>query len=286
MRNNIIEKVMANHPNLSEFVNGMEFIKNTHSLYKDIGGMKNNRVAKGIIKYVTAENELCWNYVVQFVYYVMEGIDKKGTMACKEDIDWQEACCMCFPKELKQIDTKRAFKELFKILAYNNEEDTDELLAEPILNAYGWPLIVKKLVGLYEEILCTSTEYAEQNPLHEQQPDCIMEEENISDAPAEENNILGENKDSLESSSTDLIIETSTDSPIHKEKATSNKKYARGRSILLTGPDGEITEWSSVKAINKEIGIPEGSIRKCVTGHSTSIRYNNQKYVATYKEAC
>lgn len=289
MKKNIIEKVMANHPGLGEFVNGMEFIKEVHSLYKSLGGMKNNQIAKGIIRYVANENDLGWEYVVQLISYIVEQIDKKGINSCKENIDWEQACIKCFPKELELVKTKSAFKDLFYLVALNNNDNVDNLLVESTLSAYGWPLIVKGLVSLYEEMSSTSTDFVEFPLLNEEESTSIMEENNAIDTSKEDSKVEDESTSIIECPSATLKVEDvieATEPIVNSAKSISNKKYARGRAIVLVDPDGTITEWGSAKAIETSIGIPEGSIRKNVSGNSTFIRFNHKKYKASYKEAC
>ena len=129
---------MTKHSSLNEFVDGMRFLRELHSLYKDLGGMKNNETAKGFLLYVAKENEMAWHYVVQFIFYLFEQIDKKGISKCKENIDWEKTCRKCYPKILDLTKTKSAFKDLFYLIAMNKGDDIDELIAESILSAYGW----------------------------------------------------------------------------------------------------------------------------------------------------
>lgn len=288
MKNNIIEKVMANHSSLGEFVNGMEFIKEVHSLYKSLGGMKNYKIAKGIIKYVANENELGWEYVMQFISYIVEQIDKKGITSCKENIDWEQACIKCFPKELELVKTKSAFKDLFYLVALNNNDNVDNLLMESTLSAYGWHLIVKSLVSLYEEMLSTSTEFAEPHILlsKDEESASIMEESEAIDTPTEEPKVEDESPSIAECPSVTPTVAEITEPLVKSAKTVPPKKYARGRTIVLVEPDGARTEWVNAKAIEKSIGIPEGSIRKNVSGNSTFIRYKHKIYKASYKEAC
>lgn len=277
MKKNIIENVMANHSGLGEFVNGMEFVKEVHSLYKNLGGMKNYQIAKGIIKYVANENELGWNYVVMFLGYLFENIDKEGITACKESIDWKSACKKCYPKELDKVKTKVAFKDLFYLIALNNDEDIDNLLAESTLSAYGWHKIVKRIVAIYEEILSTSILFVEPTVEDAESPTEVKVETEILDTP-----VVVKKVTTASSIPTTVESEEHTDTP----KPVPHKKYARGRTIILKCPDGTVSEWANVKAIKDAVGIPEGAVRKNLSGHSASMRFNRKKYIASYKEAC
>lgn len=275
---------MANHLGLNEFVNGMEFVKEVHSLYKNLGGMKNYQIAKGIIQYVANENELGWNYVVQFISYLVEQIDKKGITACKENIDWEQACIKCFPKELELVKTKSAFKDLFYLVALNKNEDADALLTESTLSAYGWHLIVKNMVALYEEMLSTSTLSVDSTVKEVESPIEVKEETECFATQIEEVKNVIEEKEVITAST----ITTTIESKEHADtlKPVAHKKYARGRTIILKCPDGAVTEWASPKDIEKSIGIPVGNIRKNLSGNSDSMRFNHKKYIASYKEAC
>lgn len=281
MKKNIIETVMANHSGLGEFVNGMEFVKEIHSLYKNLGGMKNPQIAKGIVKYVVNENMLDWQYVIMFLGYLFEKIDKEGVTACKESIDWKSACEKCYPKELDKVKTKVAFKDLFYLISLNNDEDIDNLLTESTLSAYGWHNIVKRMVAIYEEILSTSTLFTEPNVEEVESSIEVNEIEHLA-IPVE-----GE-KEAIEETITTTTITTPMESKEHTDapEPVAYKKYARGRTIILKCSDGTVTEWSSPVDIEKSIGIPAGNIRKNVSGNSDSMRFNHKKYIASYKEAC
>ena len=78
--------------------------------------------------------------------------------------------------------------------------------------------------------------------------------------------------------------------PVKKKELSSQsqkpQKYKRGRRIILEHPDGTISEWQSPQAIQEAVGIPQGAIRKNISGNSGYIRFNHQKYQASYKEAC
>lgn len=280
MKKNVIEKLMAKHSSLNEFVNGMAFLKEVHSLYKVLGGMRNYLIAKGILRYITIENELEWDYVVRFIFYLIEEIDKKGLSECKKNIDWEFACKKYCSDELSKTKTKVAFKELFYLVALNNNDDIDDLLAEPILDAYGWYQIVKKIVAQYEEILSTNTEYAE-HMLEEKEMEC-----DTLDVHKEKNNIQEESQKNICTSTTPKV---DGEENVHSEENSdfiAPKKYVRNRTIILKClTDDTETEWSSPKAIEDSIGIPMGTIRKNVSGHTNYIRFNNKKYQATYKVA-
>lgn len=275
-----LEKIMAKHSSLNEFVDGMTFLKNVHSLYKVLGGMRNYLIAKGILRYITIENELEWDYVVRFIFYLIEEIDKKGLSECKKNIDWEFACKKYCSDELSKTKTKVAFKELFYLVALNNNDDIDDLLAEPILDAYGWYQIVKKIVAQYEEILSTNTEYAE-HMLEEKEMEC-----DTLDVHKEKNNIQEESQKNICTSTTPKV---DGEENVHSEENSdfiAPKKYVRNRTIILKClTDDTETEWSSPKAIEDSIGIPMGTIRKNVSGHTNYIRFNNKKYQATYKVA-
>lgn len=280
MKKNVIEKIMAKHSSLNEFVDGMAFLKEVHSLYKVLGGMNNYQIAKGILRYITKENELEWDYVVRFIFYLIEEIDKKGLSECKKNIDWEFACKKYCSDELSKTKTKVAFKELFYLVALNNNDDIDDLLAEPILDAYGWYQIVKKTVAQYEEILSTNTEYAE-HMLEEKEMEC-----DTLDVHKEKNNIQEESQKNICTSTTPKV---DGEENVHSEENSdfiAPKKYVRNRTIILKClTDDTETEWSSPKAIEDSIGIPMGTIRKNVSGHTNYIRFNNKKYQATYKVA-
>ena len=280
MKKNVIEKLMAKHSSLNEFVNGMAFLKEVHSLYKVLGGMRNYLIAKGILRYITIENELEWDYVVRFIFYLIEEIDKKGLSECKKNIDWEFACKKYCSDELSKTKTKVAFKELFYLVALNNNDDIDDLIAEPILDAYGWYQIVKKIVAQYEEILSTNTEYAE-HMLEEKEMEC-----DTLDVHKEKNNIQEESQKNICTSTTPKV---DGEENVHSEENSdfiAPKKYVRNRTIILKClTDDTETEWSSPKAIEDSIGIPMGTIRKNVSGHTNYIRFNNKKYQATYKVA-
>lgn len=275
------EKIMAKHSSLNEFIDGMTFLKNVHSLYKVLGGMKNYLIAKGILRYITIENELEWDYVVRFIFYLIEEIDKKGISECEKNIDWEFACKKYCSDELSKTKTKVAFKELFHIVALNNNDDIDDLLAEPILDAYGWYQIIKKIVAQYEEILSTNTEYAEHLlGEEEKETECAS-----LDVHTEKNNVQEESQENICTSTTPKVDDEEN---VHSEENSdfiAPKKYARNRTIILKCLTDETeTEWSSAKEIKNSVGIPMGAIRKNVSGHSKYIRYNNKKYQATYKE--
>ena len=280
MKKNVIEKLMAKHSSLNEFVNGMAFLKEVHSLYKVLGGMRNYLIAKGILRYITIENELEWDYVVRFIFYLIEEIDKKGLSECKKNIDWEFACKKYCSDELSKTKTKVAFKELFYLVALSNNDDIDDLIAEPILDAYGWYQIVKKIVAQYEEILSTNTEYAE-HMLEEKEMEC-----DTLDVHKEKNNIQEESQKNICTSTTPKV---DGEENVHSEENSdfiAPKKYVRNRTIILKClTDDTETEWSSPKAIEDSIGIPMGTIRKNVSGHTNYIRFNNKKYQATYKVA-
>ena len=281
MKKNVIEKIMAKHSSLNEFVDGMAFLKEVHSLYKVLGGMNNYQIAKGILRYITKENELEWDYVVRFIFYLLEEIDKKGISESKKNIDWERACKKYYSDELSKIKTKVAFKELFYLVALNNNDDIDDLLAEPILEAYGWYQIVKKTVAQYEEILSTNTEYAE-HMLEEKEMEC-----DTLDVHKEKNNIQEESQKNICTSTTPKV---DGEENVHSEENSdfiAPKKYVRGRPIVLKClTDGKEMEWTTAKAIEDSLGIPKGAIRKNVSGHSKYIRHNNIKYQAFYKEVC
>lgn len=290
MKQNIIEKVMAEHPLLGEFVNGMEFIKDVHSIYKYLGGVKNANSAKGFIKTIADENEVSWCYVVQFLSYLLEKIDKSGIITCKEnkeDLDWEQVCKKCYPKELKLVKIKRAFKDFFYLVALNNNDNIDALLEEFALNNYGWQKIVVKVVGLYEEILSTNTEYVEPSIVKEDIAEPIAEEVAVVDTSiTEEKASVEEPKKVITTTSISAVSDDSEEHSSDKTKVVENKKYARHRTIVLKYPNGEKEDFPSPKAVSDSTGIPMGAIRKNVSGHSTYIRFNKEKYQASYKDAC
>ena len=287
MQKNIIQKVMAKHSSLNEFVDGMGFLRELHSLYKDVGGMKNNETAKGFLLYVAKENEMAWHYVVQFIFYMFEHIDKKGISKCKENIDWEKTCRKCYPKILDLTKTKSAFKDLFYLIAMNNGDDTEELIAESTLSAYGWHLIVKAMVELYEEILCTNTEYADHISAKEELPMEIEKVSESSETPTENAETVEEPKEVITVSEGEKCSEVQEEQSSVKQEVSAKKKYVRGRPIVLKClTDGKEKEWATAKAIEDSLGIPMGAIRKNVSGHSKYIRYNNMKYQASYKEVC
>ena len=282
MKKNVIEKIMAKHSSLNEFVDGMAFLKEVHSLYKVLGGMNNYQIAKGILRYITKENELEWDYVVRFIFYLLEEMDKKGISESKKYIDWERACKKYYSDELSKIKTKVAFKELFYLVALNNNDDIDDLLAEPILEAYGWYQIVKKTVAQYEEILSTNTEYAE-HMLGEEEKEMKCD---TLDVHTEKKNTQDDTQENICTSTTPNV---DGEEEVHSEEKAdfiAPKKYTRNRTIILKCLTDETeTEWSSPKQIEDSIGIPMVSIRKNVSGHSKYIRFNNKKYQATYKVA-
>lgn len=286
MKHNIVDKIMAKHSGLNEFVNGMEFLKEVHSLYKNLGGMKNYQIAKGIIKYVVNEKELDWNYVVTFIGYLFDEKDKKGITACKENIDWEQACKRCYPKVLELTKTKSAFKDLFYLIALNNNEDIDVLLTESTLSAYGWHKIVKYMVELYEEILNTNAEYAE---YISEKEELSMDAEMVESTklPTDDVETVENSKEVITLSDVENCSDAQEEQTIDKQKSSVTKKYARGRHIVLKClTDGTETEWATPKEIEDSIGIPMGAIRKNVSRNSNYIRYNSKKYQAFYKEAC
>ena len=250
------------------------------AVFMGAGLIGHKQIAKGILRYITKENELEWDYVVRFIFYLLEEIDKKGISESKKNIDWERACKKYYSDELSKIKTKVAFKELFYLVALNNNDDIDDLLAEPILEAYGWYQIVKKTVAQYEEILSTNTEYAE-HMLEEKEMEC-----DTLDVHKEKNNIQEESQKNICTSTTPKV---DGEENVHSEENSdfiAPKKYVRNRTIILKClTDDTETEWSSPKAIEDSIGIPMGTIRKNVSGHTNYIRFNNKKYQATYKVA-
>lgn len=271
MQKNIVNKVMMSHPKLNEFVDGSEIAKQVHSLYKILGGIKNPSAAKGFLRYVTNENEYGWDYVVQFLFYFIEQIDNKGLAICKDNIDWEVACKKSYPKILALTKTKTAFKDLFFLIALNNGDDTNVLLADATLAAYGWEKIVKKIVATYEEWLCTSTEIAEYTLLND-----IMQKEEVLEGSVVE----------TKENTSAAYEEVSEEDKKCKTETVPQKKYARGRTIVLSClSDGTEEEYPNPMAIESSIGIPMGNVRKNVSGHSDFIRFNNKKYKASYKMA-
>ena len=267
-----ISKITKQNSSLCEFIDGLDFIKQVHSICKIIGGIENQSCSKGIFKYVANENEIGWTYVVKFLNVLMTNVDQKGFGACKEKVDWENVCKQYCPKEMKEANTKVAFKDLFYLVALNKYDDIDSILAEHHLAAYGWQMIVKKVVALYEEMLCTDTQYVEQI-CPKEAPVMEMEE-----APAvEEKPVMEKTPDVMKV-------------PVKKKELSSQsqkpQKYKRGRRIILEHPDGTISEWQSPQAIQEAVGIPQGAIRKNISGNSGYIRFNHQKYQASYKEAC
>lgn len=271
--NKTISKITKQNSSLCEFIDGLDFMKQVHSIYKIIGGIENQSCSKGILKYVANENEIGWTYVVKFLNLLMTNVDQKGFGACKEKVDWENVCKQYCPKEMKEANTKVAFKDLFYLMALNKNDDIDSILAEHHLAAYGWKQIVKKVVALYEEMLCTDTQYVEQI-CPKEAPVMEVEEE---EAPVEEKPVMEKSPDVMKV-------------PVKKKELSSQsqkpQKYKRGRRIILEHPDGTISEWQSPQAIQEAVGIPQGAIRKNISGNSGYIRFNHQKYQASYKEAC
>ena len=258
-----ISKITKQNPSLGEFIDGLDFIKQVYSIYKIIGGIENQNCSKGVFKYVANENEIGWTYVLKFLNLLMTNVDQKGFGACKERVDWENVCKQYCPKEMNEANTKVAFKDLFYLVSLNKYDDIDSILAEHHLAAYGWQMIVKKVVALYEDMLCTDTQYVEQI--------CPKE------APVEEKPVMEKTPDVMKV-------------PVKKKELSSQsqkpQKYKRGRTIILEHPDGTRSEWKSPKAIQEAVGISQGAIRKNISGNSEYIRYNHQKYQASYKEAC
>ena len=287
MKKNIIQKIMAKHSSLNGFVDVMRFLRELHSLYKGLGGMKNYETAKGFLIYVAKENEIAWHYVVQFIFYLLEQIDKKGISKCKENIDWEQTCRRCYPKILDLIKTKSAFKDLFYLIAMNKGDDTEELIAESTLYAYGWHLIVKAMIELYEDILCTNTEYADHISAKEEHPMEIEKVSESSETPTKNAETVEEPKEVITVSEGEKCSEVQEEQSSDKQDVSAKKKYVRGRPIVLKClTDGKEKEWATAKAIEDSLGIPMGAIRKNVSGHSKYIRHNNMKYQASYKEVC
>ena len=218
---------------------------------------------------------------------MFEHIDKKGISKCKENIDWEQTCRKCYPKILDLTKTKLAFKDLFYLIAMNNGDDTEELIAESTLSAYGWHLIVKAMVELYEEILCTNTEYADHISAKEELSMEIEKVSESSETPTENAETVEEPKEVITVSKGEKCSEVQEELSSVKQEVSTKKKYVRGRPIVLKClTDGKEMEWTTAKAIEDSLGIPKGAIRKNVSGHSKYIRHNNIKYQAFYKEVC
>jgi hypothetical protein len=256
----IITKITKQNSSLCEFIDGLDFIKQVHSFYKIIGGIQNPSCSKGILKYVANEHEIGWMYVVKFLNLLMTNVDQKRFEAYKENIDWECVCQQYCPKEMKEANTKVAFKDLFYLVALNKNDDIESILAEHYLSAYGWYQIVKKVVALYEDMLCIDKQYVEQICPKEAP---VMEVEEVP-----------------------VVEKVPVKKKEHFAPSQKPQKYKRGRTIILEHPDGTISEWKDTQAIHEALGISKVAVRKNISGNSRYIRFNHQKYQAFYKEAC
>lgn len=286
-KKNIIQQISANF-------DGEVFAKSIHLCYKNLGGIKAHHVGKGIAKYVVEEMGTDWYTTVVFLNRLLEKHNAKEYQCAKNNINWQKVCERHCKKMLVKTKTQTAFKYLFYLVAENNSWNADALLAEHILNAYGWDKIIRIIVHLYEELYVRAT-------LVEVGMDTRIVEEVIEGAvktiPAAEEEVVDISTKTVEAEATKEAIATElmdADSKTGISKSTISppttnpKRYKRGRKVKVTyKDDGSSKIYNSAALAEKATRICHGSANKCLNGYYSTLtdKVTGRKCSLTYYDA-
>lgn len=145
------KSVAVSYNSMKGCLNTDMLLQKAHQGYVAVGGeMKGSMGAKSILKYASAEVAANWQIVVEYAYsLVCKNKEIKGS---GEKIDWRQVCMYnTLLKELsKKCKTEYAYKELVEMAAINLGLDVKSVLAEAILDAYGWNNVVTEMVATYE----------------------------------------------------------------------------------------------------------------------------------------
>lgn len=147
--------VASSYNSMKGCLNVDMLLQKTHQSYVAVGGeMKGSMGAKSILKYASAESAANWACVVEYAYSLCKDKEiKKGG----ENVDWRQVCAYnALLKELsKKCKTEYAYKELVEMAAINLGLDVKSVLAESILDGYGWNNVVTEMVATYESKMRT-----------------------------------------------------------------------------------------------------------------------------------
>lgn len=293
-KKNIIQQIAADF-------DGVAFTKEMHTIYKNFGGITARHIGKGFAKYVAEEMGIDWYQVVVILNKLLESHSSKDYQIAKNNINWEAVCQKHCSKMLVLTKTKTAYKHLFYLMAESNCWNADSILAEHILNAYGWDKIARTLVFLYENLYVRASfadEVEDAEVIEEAKDESVevMEEEPTEIVETEP--IAVETvADSLETigrlpSIEDLISEPILGDvvPVVATSTTPSTRYKRGRMVKVTYlDDGSFVIYKSATLAEKGTGICHGSANKCLNANpaykTLTDKKNGCKCSMTYCEA-
>lgn len=280
---------------------GEAFTKEMHTIYKNFGGISAPHIGKGFAKYVSEELGIDWYQVVVFLNKLLESHSSKDYQIAKNNINWEAVCQKHCSKMLVLTKTKTAYKCLFYLMAESNCWNADSILAEHILNAFGWDKIARTLVFLYENLYVRASfaDEIEEVTVNEEtkvEPVSVTKEEPMKVVEAEPI-AVDTVVDTLETigklpSIEDLISEPILGDvvPVVATSTTPSTRYKRGRMVKVTYlDDGSFVIYKSATLAEKGTGICHGSANKCLNANpaykTLTDKKNGRKCSMTYCEA-
>lgn len=292
-KQNIIQQIAVDF-------DGVAFAKEMHTIYKNFGGITARYIGKGFAKYVSEELGIDWYQVVVFLNKLLKSHNSKDYQTAKNNINWEVVCQKHCSKMLAITKTKTAYKCLFYLMAESNCWNAESILAEHILNAYGWDKIARTLVFLYENLYVrasfadeieevTASEETNVEPMAvmEEEPEIVETEPIAVDTVEDAVEAIGE-LPSIENLISESILGDMV--PIVTTSTTPSTRYKRGRKVKVTYlDDGSFVIYESATLAEKGTGICHGSANKCLNANpaykTLTDKKNGRKCSMTYCEA-
>lgn len=293
-KKNIIQQIAVDF-------DGEAFTKEMHTIYKNFGGISAPHIGKGFAKYVSEELGIDWYQVVVFLNKLLESHSSKDYQVAKNNINWEVVCQKHCSKMLAITKTKTAYKCLFYLIAESNCWNADSILAEHILNAFGWDKIARTLVFLYEnlyvrasfadkieEVTVSEETKVEPVAVMEEEPMEVVETEPIAvDIVADPVETIGK-LPSIEDLISELALEEVA--PVVVAPTSLSTRYKRGRKVKVTYlDDGSFVIYKSATLAEKGTGICHASANKCLNANpaykTLTDKKNGRKCSMTYCEA-